>query len=128
MLKAGSSLKGKTREEILYNDFKNYPVGDEKIGLAQLSTTNPNEILDVKEEYISLLNNLAEGSNYLFVILFVTDIVKRGSYVIYSNRAEKVLRKVYKNNNLTEGTFLKGIISRKKQIVPGIMIEMESDY
>ena len=32
MLKAGSSLKGKTKEEILYTDYKNYPVGDYKIG------------------------------------------------------------------------------------------------
>lgn len=128
MLKAGSSLKGKTKEEILYNDFKNYPVGEEKIGLSQLSTTNPDEILDVIDEYINLLNNIAEGSNYYFVILFVTDIVKKGSYVIYSSRAENILRKVYKDDNLKEGSFLKGIISRKKQIVPGIMIEMESDY
>ena len=128
MLQAGSSLKGKTKEEILYEDFKNYPVGEEKIGLAQLSTTNPNEILDNKEEYINLLNNIAEGSNYYFVILFITDIIKKGSYVIYSNRAEPILRKAYKNDNLKQGSFLTGIISRKKQIVPRIMIEMESDY
>lgn len=128
MLEQGSSLKGKTREEIIYTDFKNYPVGDEKIGLAQLSTTNAKDILDVKEEYIDLLNKLAEGSNYYFVALFVTDIVKKGSYVLYSNRAENILKKVYKNDSLEEGSFLKGIVSRKKQIVPGIMIEMESDY
>ncbi len=128
MLQAGSSLKGKTKEEILYEDFKNYPVGEEKIGLAQLSTTNPNEILDNKEEYINLLNNIAEGSNYYFVILFITDIIKKGSYIIYSNRAEPILRKAYKNDNLKQGSFLTGIISRKKQIVPRIMIEMESDY
>ena len=125
MLKAGSSLKGKTKEEILYTDYKNYPVGDNRIGLGQLSTTNPNEILDEKEEYIELLNNVAEGNNYYLVALFITDILKRGSYVLYSSRAEEVLRKAFKNPNLTQGTFLKGIISRKQQILPGIMIEIE---
>lgn len=127
MLKAGSSLKGKTKEEVLYTDYKNYPVGDQKIGLGQLSTTNPDEILDSIDEYIELLNEVAEANDYYLVALFVTDIIKNGSYVIYSRRAEDILRKVYKNDNLTQGTFLDGVVSRKKQILPGIMLEMEND-
>ena len=55
---------------------------------------------------------------------FITDIINQGSYVLYSNRAENILKRVYKNENLTEGTFLEGVISRKKQILPGIMVEM----
>ena len=124
MLKAGSSLKGKTKEEILYTDYKNYPVGDKKIGLGQLSTTNPEQILDEKEEYIELLNNVAEANNYYFVALFITDIINKGSYVLYSNRAEDILRKVYKNENLIQGTFLENVVSRKIQILPDIMLEM----
>ena len=125
MLKAGSSLKGKTKEEVLYTDYKNYPVGDEKIGLGQLSTTNPDEILDVKDEYIDLLNDVAEGNGYYFVCLFITDIINRGSYVLYSKRAEDILKRVYKKDDLKQGTFLEGVVSRKKQILPGIMLEME---
>lgn len=124
MLKAGSSLKGKTKEEVLYTDYKNYPVGDHKIGLGQLSTTNPDEILENIDEYVELLNEVAEANDYYLVALFVTDIIKNGSYVIYSNRAEDILRKVYKNNDLNQGTFLEGVVSRKKQILPGIMLEM----
>ena len=124
MLKAGSSLRGKTKEEVLFTDYKNYPVGEEKIGLGQLSTTSPEEILNEKEEYIKLLNNVAEGNNNYFVALFITDIINNGSYVLYSERGEEILRKVYKNDNLTQGTFLKGVVSRKKQILPGILVEM----
>lgn len=124
MLKAGSSLKGKTKEEVLYTDYKNYPVGEQRIGLGQLSTTNPEQILEEKEEYIELLNNVASANDYYFVAFFITDIINQGSYVLYSNRAENILRKVYKNEELTQGAFLKGIVSRKKQILPGIMLEM----
>ena len=99
-------------------------MGTKKIGLGQLSTTNPDEILEEKEEYIKLLDNVAEGNDYYFVALFITDIINQGSYVLYSSRAEDILRKVYKNEELTQGTFLKDIVSRKKQILPGIMLEM----
>ena len=125
MLKAGSSLKGKTKEEVLYTDYKNYPVGDMKIGLGQFSTTNPNEILKHMDGYIKLLNDVAEGNGYYFVCLFVTDIINKGSYVIYSKRAQDVLSRVYKIDDIEQGTFLKGIVSRKKQVLPGIMLEME---
>ncbi len=124
MLKAGSSLKGKTKEEVLYTDYKNYPVGNYHIGLGQISTTNPDEILEEKKEYIDLLNQVADGEDYYFVALFVTDIIKKGSYVLYSKRAENILRNVYKREDLTQGTFLEGVVSRKKQILPGIMLEM----
>lgn len=124
MLKAGSSLKGKTKEEVLYTDYKNYPVGNYHIGLGQISTTNPDEILEEKEEYVDLLNQVADGEDYYFVALFVTDIIKKGSYVLYSKRAEDILKNVYKREDLTQGTFLEGVVSRKKQILPGIMLEM----
>lgn len=124
MLKAGSSLKGKTKEEVLYTDYKNYPVGEYHIGLGQISTTNPDELLEEKEEYVDLLNQVADGEDYYFVALFVTDIIKKGSYVLYSKRAEDILRNVYKCEDLTQGTFLEGVVSRKKQILPGIMLEM----
>ena len=125
MLKIGSSLKGKTKEEILYTDYKNYPIGDKRIGLGQLSTTNPEEILSEKEAYIELLNNVAEANNYYFVALFITDIINRGSYVLYSTRAESILRSIYKNEELTQGSFLEDVISRKIQILPNIMLEMQ---
>lgn len=124
MLKAGSSLKGKTKEEVLYTDYKVYPVMDGKIGLGQLSTTNPDEILDDIDEYVDLLNSVSEVNNYIFVALFVTDVIKGGSYVLSSDRGIEVLKDVYKDDSLNNGTFLEGVVSRKSQILPGIMVEM----
>lgn len=124
MLKAGSSLKGKTKEEVLYTDYKVYPVMDGKIGLGQLSTTNPDEILDDIDEYVDLLNSVSEVNNYIFVALFVTDVIKGGSYVLSSDKGIEVLKDVYKDDSLNNGTFLEGVVSRKSQILPGIMVEM----
>ena len=75
--------------------------------------------------YISLLNSAADGNNYYFTALFITDIIHNGSYVLYSSRGEEILRKVYKKDSISQGMFLEDVISRKKQILPGIMLEME---
>ncbi len=128
MLKAGSSIKGKTKEQILYTDYKKYPVDDKTIGIGQIFTTNPKEILNSTNEYIELLNNVSIGNDYYFVIFIITDIISKGSYIIYSNRAKEILEKVFKKDNIEQGSFLEGIVSRKKQVLPGIMLEMESDY
>jgi len=124
MLRAGSSIKGKTREEVLYTDYKTYPVGDKRIGLGQIITMNFEDILKDKEEYVKLLNNTAEANGYYFVALFITDIIKQGSYVLYSDRALDILKDAYNKEDLEEGDFLKGYVSRKKQMLPGIMMEM----
>ena len=124
MLKAGSSIKGKTKEEVLYTDYKNYPVGEYKIGLGQIFTTSPDEVLKDTDDYVELLNQVSDGNGYYLVALFITDILDGGSYVLYSKRAEDVLKKAYNKENLEEGSFLEGYVSRKKQMLPGIMLEM----
>ena len=124
MLKAGSSIKGKTKEEVLYTDYKNYPVLDKRIGLGQIFTTNPLEVLNDKDSYVDLLNRISDGNDNYFIALFITDILNSGSYVLYSDRARDILRGAFKNSELGQGDFLKGIVSRKKQILPSILFEM----
>ena len=126
MLKAGSSLKGKTKEEVLYTDYKTYQISDEKIGLGQLSTTNPKEILDDIDQYVKLINNVTTANNYLLVALFITDILNNGSYVIYSINGEYILKDAFNLKTIKQGLFLKGIISRKKQILPKIMDKIKN--
>lgn len=120
MLKAGTSLEGKTKEQVLYNDFKKYNLEDDKIGLGQIFTTNINEINDEKDEYIKLLNSVCENNDYLFVCLFVTDIIKNGTYVYYSDGAEGVLENAF-DIKMYEGVYLPDVVSRKMQILPSIL-------
>lgn len=125
MIKAGTSLKGKTLEEILYTDFKTYSVDDKKIGLGQIMTTNIEEIEERLEEYVSLLNMVCENKEYYFVCLFVTDILRNGTYVIYSDNALEVIQNAFKLKNIKQLSYLNKVVSRKKQILPAIMNEMQ---
>lgn len=121
MLKAGTSLKGKTKEEILYNDFKLFKFDNKTFGIGQIFTMNFDEIKSEMDDYITLLNDVCKQNNYHFVTLFVTDIINNGSYVIYSDKAKDILERGYMIDNMEQGYYFNHIVSRKKQVVPNIM-------
>ena len=125
MIKAGSSLEGMTREQVLYKDYKTYTIDNSKIGLGQVITMDIDEVMSEKDEYVSLLNTVCESNNYLFVCLFITNILENGTYVLFSDRAKDVLESSFSIKNIKQGEFLKGIVSRKKQILPVLMNDMD---
>ena len=121
MLKAGTSLKGKTEEDILFGDFKMYEVNNKKICVTQVSTFDINDFNDSIEKYKELLNKNAENNNYDVFAFFITDILKNGSYVYYNNSAQEIMEKAFDIENMPQGTYLDGCVSRKKQVIPKIM-------
>lgn len=125
MLKAGSSLKGKTKEDILYTDFKNFTIDDKKIGIGQITTFDIEQIDREKDDYIKLINNVAKNNDYYAVALFATDIIKNGSYIYYNETAKDLFEMSFDINYLEEGYYLDGCVSRKKQIIPNIMNTLE---
>lgn len=125
MFKAGSSLKDKTIEEIIYQDFKQYNAEDTNIGIGQVFTTNYEEIEEHKDDYIRQLNNIAIGNNYDIVCLFVTNIITNGSNVLFNDKAQNTLALAYNIPDISEGQFLPNIVSRKKQIISAIIDVIE---
>lgn len=121
MLKAGTSLKGKTEEDILFGDFKLYEVNGKKIGVTQVSTFDINDFTNSIDKYRELLNKNAENNNYDVFAFFITDILKNGSYVYYNNAAVDIMSKAFDIDNMPQGTYLDGCVSRKKQVIPKIM-------
>jgi len=120
MIAYGTKLEGKTKEQILYTDFKKYPTDDGTIGLGQIYTTNILEIEKEKTEYIDMLNRISKNNNYRFIALFVTDIIKNGTYIYFSNEGKEILEKAF-DRDLKEGEYIEGILSRKLQILPSIL-------
>lgn len=121
LLKAGASVKGKTKEELLYQDFKIYPVGDKKIGIGQISTTDPSVFLEERLQYEKLLSSIADNNEYVCLTFFVNDILNDGSYIFFNKNSKEQLQNAFNVKKIEQGTFLKKVVSRKLQIVPVIM-------
>lgn len=120
MLKAGTSLEGMSIEDVLYNDYKLYTVNDKTFGVAQFFTMNFDDIKKDMDKYIEVLDKVAEGNNYSLVVLYVTDIIKNGSYVLFNKKGQEILNQSY-DKDVSEGEFIENCVSRKKNVIPLIM-------
>lgn len=121
MLKAGTSVEGMTKEEVLYNDFKLFTVGDTKFGIGQFFTMSFDEMAREIDEYVKVLDKEAEQNGTALMALYVTDIIKNGSYVIYNSKAEEYMKTAYDDLDVKQGFFVEKCVSRKKNMVPVIM-------
>ena len=124
LIKAGTSLDGMEPADVLYNDFKLYTVDDKTLGIGQFFTTNFDEISKDLENYLSVLDKEAEANNYSLLALYITDIIKNGSYVLYNRKAKDLMDQAY-DMNFSEGEYLQDCVSRKKNVVPVLMSSFE---
>lgn len=125
LFKSGTSIEGMTAEDVLYNDYKLYTANDKTFSVGQFFTMNFEDIKKDLDTYIDVIDKVAENNNYNLVCLYVTDIVKNGSYVIYNRKAQSIMEIAYEKD-IKQGQFIEGCISRKKHIVPIIMPVIES--
>lgn len=124
MFKAGSDITNKTPEEILYSDFKNFVFDNNKIGIGQISTVSPEDVLNYKAEYINLLNKVEKHNDYHIIALFITDIINDCSYCLYSDNSKELLEDSF-DRIFEQGVRMPNILSRKKQIIPLIINTLE---
>lgn len=127
MFKAGSSMEGKSISEIIHGDFKNFTVDNQKVGIGQVSTMSTDEIMSKQDEFISCLNEIAKDEDYSVIALFVTDILKNGSYIFFNEKSSDIVSNSFGVDDIKEGYFFDGLVSRKKQIVPKIMNYMDNN-
>ena len=124
MFKAGTSLEGLTKEEVIKSDFKSFPIGDEKMAIGQVFTLDVDRIFDELDTYIEKLEEINNKEGYKFIIIAITDILKNGSYLIFTENAKSVLENIYKLDDIKQGYYVDGLVSRKKQILPSILSEL----
>ena len=120
MFKAGTSLVGKTVDEIFNQDLKKFSFDNLQVGVAQVNSMDIEGFLPYKKDMLDYMNKFAEDNNLEFTLLLLTDIINANSEIFVGGPRPELVEKAF-NVQLTEcqGT-LAGVISRKKQVVPAI--------
>ncbi|ADL08270.1 putative manganese-dependent inorganic diphosphatase [Thermosediminibacter oceani] len=125
MFEAGTSLEGKTEEEIFFTDFKEFKVGDFKFGVSQVNTfSNASEPL--KNRLIQFMEKLRADREYDFLLLMLTDIINESSECLFEGNHDELIKKAFGVDFAGYSFLLPGVVSRKKQVIPRIISAINS--
>ena len=82
-------------------------------------TLDIDSVMEKKDDFLNYINS----TDYDMLLLAVTDIIKEGSYLIYKS-PDEVISNAF-NVEASQGVFVEGLVSRKKQLVPNLTPEVE---
>ncbi|MCL6516369.1 manganese-dependent inorganic pyrophosphatase [Alicyclobacillus sp.] len=118
MLKAGADVRDKSVEHLLSLDAKEFQMGAYKVEIAQVNTVDPNDVLDRQAEVEAAIRRIIDQKGLDLFVFVVTDILNNDSVAVALGRAAAAVEKAYGVTLDHNRAVLKGVVSRKKQVVP----------
>lgn len=119
MFEAGSNFSNKTEEEILNQDFKIFHSGDISFGVAQISAMSRQELDKVQKRIEPKLEQMMGEKNIQMIFVMLTDILNESTYLVYKGAdCAQLVASAYDCEPSVDGILLKGVVSRKKQLIP----------
>lgn len=133
MFKAGSNLKDKSPEEIFYQDYKKFIAeGDVCFGVGQISSMDADELKEIKERLLPFMVSECGRHGVSRVYFMLTNIIEQSTELLfYGEGSEEMAVNAFKMQPENGTIYLKGVVSRKKQLIPPLMEAAQmsgSDY
>jgi manganese-dependent inorganic pyrophosphatase len=131
MFAAGSNLKGKTDGEIFYQDFKKFTVGKVSFGVGQISSLNAKELEELKDRMVPYMKKAREEHGVDMMFFMLTNILTESTVLLCEGQGAKQMvarafRAEEEETTAEDHTVsLPGVVSRKKQLIPGIMLAVQ---
>lgn len=117
MLKAGTDLEGKSAAELIALDSKEFTMGGEKVEIAQINVVNTEDVYENQAAIEEAMQKTIEEKNLSLFLLVVTDILNNDSEVLALGNASGNVEKAFGASLSHNRALLKGVVSRKKQVV-----------
>lgn len=122
MFNAGSSMKGKSAEEICFQDFKQFTVDDTVFGVGQINSMNKEELEEIKEKLQKHLPKVLEENHLQMIYFMLTDILDESTELLCCGAgAREYIIDAFDIPENTGDMILKGVVSRKKQLIPALV-------
>ena len=122
MFNAGSNLKGKSAEEICFLDFKQFTVNDTVFGVGQVNSMSGEELTELKKIVEPHLEKARHSHGLNMIFFMLTNILTESSELLCCGpEAKEKILGAYDLPEDTDTIMLKGVVSRKKQLVPTLV-------
>ncbi len=107
-----------TPRELVLRDFKDFNMGGNIIGVGQLEVVDLSVFDNMKDNLFAAMKEIkAEGERHT-VLLLLTDIMQEGSQLLVLSDDTAKVESAFEMKLEEAQTWLKGVMSRKKQIIP----------
>ncbi|MGX7013890.1 manganese-dependent inorganic pyrophosphatase [Vagococcus silagei] len=118
MLKAGTNLTDKSSEELIDADAKSFPMGGLNVRIGQVNTVDVNDLLSRQTELESAMATSNKENGYDLFVLIITNILDSDSVALVIGDATDKVENAFDVKLENNTALLKGVVSRKKQVVP----------
>ncbi|MBB6636942.1 manganese-dependent inorganic pyrophosphatase [Cohnella thailandensis] len=118
MLKAGANLADKSIDELVSLDSKEFSMGSAKVEIAQVNAVDVNDVLGRQAELEAKLNGIIAAKGLDLFLFVVTDILNNDSVGVALGKSAAIVEQAYGVKLDSNKAVLKGVVSRKSQIVP----------
>lgn len=112
-----SGADTKSAEELFKTDYKPFHISDQNIGVSQITCADASALVARSEEFLEVMRKLKENNDFDIVLLMITDVLLEGSHIYYVGSDDDV-KQAFSVEPVDNHFFLKGVMSRKKQIIP----------
>ena len=125
MFFAGSNLSEKTAKELFTGDYKKFSFGDVTFGIGQVSSMDSDELAQVRNKIYSYMKDQYKSLGVDMLFFMLTDMMQPKTELLYYGDGAGTLAESALGAPAVDGSvMLPGVVSRKKQIVPQIMMEI----
>lgn len=118
MLKAGTKLSDKDAATLLDLDAKSFPMGDKNVRIAQVNTVDLAEVFNRQGEMEAAMADENSKNGYDLFLLIVTNILDSDSELLVVGEPKDKVEAAFNTTLTNNRALLKGVVSRKKQVVP----------
>lgn len=126
MFAAGSNLSAKSSEEIFYQDFKKFEVGGTTFGVGQINSMDAGELEAIKDRLNPYLKKAMEDHGISMIYFMLTDIMRGSTELLYAGEdAKEMVVEAFHLPKDAEKILLDGVVSRKKQLIPPMMMTLQ---
>lgn len=127
MFAAGSNLKKKSEKDIFYQDYKVFDIDGTTVGISQISSMDVTELVELKERMTPYIEKMKSKNKVDLLFFMLTGILDESTEVLCDGtNGVQLLEQAFPGCAVSElSVTLPGVVSRKKQFVPGLVMVMQ---
>ena len=118
LLKAGANLRARSIAQLVSTDSKEFSMGEAKVEIAQVTAIDVDDVLSRQDELEAALRDIVAAKGLDLFLFVVTDILNNDSVAVAVGPRAATVETAYDVTLENNRARLKGVVSRKLQIVP----------